>query len=46
MVAQSQKAASLAWIGIGMNTNLHVCVVTGRETLGHGKDDAVFPEWS
>jgi len=40
------NAAIIAWEGIGMNANLHVCVVTGREALGYGKDDAIYPEWS
>lgn len=39
-----QEAALLAWTEIG-TSNLHVCVVTGKEALGYGKDDAVFPEW-
>jgi hypothetical protein len=37
------EAAQRAWIAVGPDTTLHICVVTGKETFGYGPDDAVFP---
>ena len=39
------QAARLAWETVGRNDMIHVAVVTGRETLGYGRDDCVFPSW-
>ncbi len=39
------EAATLAWEYIGSPQHVHVCMVTGRETLGYGPDDAVNPPW-
>jgi hypothetical protein len=36
-------AAQLGWRQIGSPVDIHVCMVTGRETPGYGPDDAVFP---
>jgi hypothetical protein len=42
---QFMEAAQLAWGYIGSPTTIHVSMVTGRETLGYGMDDAVCPKW-
>lgn len=39
------EAASLTWEYIGSPPTLHVCMATGRVTLGYGPDDAVYPSW-
>jgi len=37
-------AAKLAWQELGTDPDLHVSFVTGREALGYGLDDAVYPQ--
>jgi len=37
-------AAKLAWQELGADPHLHVSFVTGREALGYGIDDAVYPQ--
>lgn len=39
------EAARMAWREAGNDPLLHVCIVTGREALGYGGDDSVFPPW-
>lgn len=34
-----------AWERFGKIDQLHLSIVTGRVSLGYGKDDVVFPEW-
>jgi len=37
-------AAKLAWEELNREKGFHVAFVTGREALGYGRDDCVFPE--
>lgn len=39
------EAAKMAWHEVGNDPLFHVCIVTGREALGYGRDDSVFPPW-
>lgn len=39
------EAAKMAWQEAGNVPLLHVCIVTGREALGYGNDNSVFPPW-
>lgn len=39
------EAARLTWEYISSPTDLHICMVTGRVTLGYGSDDAIYPSW-
>lgn len=39
------RAARMAWEQLGRPEEKHVCLVTGRETVGIGRDDAVYPPW-
>ena len=39
------RAGQLVWESMGNPENRHVCFVTGRETAGVGRDDAVYPPW-
>jgi hypothetical protein len=34
-----------AWCSLGEAPDLHVCVITGRITLGEGPDNSVWPPW-
>lgn len=43
--AEFFEAAKMAWQEAGNDPLLHVCIVTGREALGYGNDDSVFPPW-
>jgi len=43
--AEFLEAAKMAWQEAGNDPLLHVCIVTGREALGYGRDDSVFPPW-
>lgn len=38
-------AATMSWKSCGSDPDLHVCLVTGRNAIGYGKDDAVYPPW-
>ena len=38
-------AAKLAWKAAGGDPKLHICFVTGRQAVGYGRDDSVFPDW-
>ena len=39
------EATRLAWRELGEPPETHICLVTGRVTAGHGRDDAVYPPW-
>ena len=39
------EAAKLAWDELGQGRSLRVAFVTGREAVGYGPDDCVFPPW-
>ena len=43
--AEFLEATKMAWQEAGHDPLLHVCIVTGREALGDGRDDSVFPPW-
>jgi hypothetical protein len=38
-------AAKLAWEELGRKSNFRVAFITGREAVGYGRDDCVFPSW-
>jgi hypothetical protein len=38
-------AAELAWEELGGKANFRVAFVTGKEAVGYGRDDCVFPSW-
>ena len=39
------EAAELAWDALGRKKSFRVAFVTGREAVGYGRDDCVFPPW-
>lgn len=40
-----QKMLQDAWELFGKIDQLHLSIITGRVSLGYGKDDVVFPDW-
>ncbi len=39
------EAAKMAWRESGEDPSLHLCIVTGRVSVGYGRDDSIFPPW-